>query len=477
MANSKEENKVIKDLKEKLLYERKNICITMTDEQIQEADNFCEGYKRFLDKGKTERTACAEATAIAKAAGFKEFQSGKKYVAGDKIYTVNRGKAVIFAVTGSEPIENGVNIIASHIDAPRIDLKQNPLFEDNGLVYFKTHYYGGVKKYQWTAVPLSLHGVVVKSDGSVVDVVIGEDENDPIFSVTDLLPHLAELQYKRPAHELIKGEELNILIGSRPFKEGKDSDSAKLAIMKILHDKYGITERDFASAELEAVPAAKARDVGFDRSIVGGYGQDDRVCAYTSLMAIIEAKKPTRTAICVLADKEEVGSYGNTSLGSKYLEYFIADLIDSAIQNKSSTDAQIRQCLSVSKCLSADVCAALDPTFPDVMEKNNAAFMNHGTVITKYVGARGKSGTNDANAEYLAQIRRLFDDNGVIWQTGELGKVDAGGGGTVAMFIANLNVETVDIGVPVMSMHSPVELTAKADVYMAYRGFKAFYRD
>jgi aspartyl aminopeptidase len=299
-----------------------------------------------------------------------------------------------------------------------------------------------------------------------VQVNIGEDDNDPVFVVTDILPHLAQTQYKRPSSELIKGEELNLLIGSRPFREGKESDSVKLAIMNILYEKYSVTERDFTCAELEAVPAFKARDIGFDRSIVGGYGQDDRVCAYTSLMAIIDAKNIKKTAVCILADKEEVGSAGNTGLESRYLEYFIEDLAGTV---------PVRQCLSNSKCLSADVCAAFDPNFSDVFEKNNSAFMNHGAVVTKYVGSRGKSGTNDANAEYLGEIRRLFDKNKIAWQTGELGKVDAGGGGTVAMFVANLNVETVDIGVPVLSMHSPVELTAKADIYTAYRGFKAFY--
>jgi aspartyl aminopeptidase len=468
MAVSAKENKTIKDLKEKLFHERKNVCITMSAKQIAEADKFCDGYKYFLDNGKTEREACALAVKIAKKAGFAEFKAGKRYKAGDKVYSVNRGKAVIFAVIGSSAITEGVNIIASHIDSPRIDLKQNPLFEDSELAYFKTHYYGGIKKYQWTSVPLALHGVVVKSDGCTIPVSIGEDEKDPVFAVTDLLPHLSATQYKRPSNELIKGEELNLLIGSRPFKDGKDSDTVKLAIMKLLYDKYGITERDFTTAELEAVPAFKARDIGFDRSIVGGYGQDDRVCAYTSLMAIIEYAKtaPAKTALCVLADKEEVGSAGNTGLESRFLEYFIADLAGST---------PVRHVLSASRCLSADVCAAFDPTFPDVFEKNNSALMNHGTVVTKYVGSRGKSGTNDASAEYLAEIRGIFDKNGVAWQTGELGKVDAGGGGTVAMFVANLDVDTVDIGVPVLSMHAPVELTAKADIFMAYKGFTAFY--
>ena len=468
--NEKSNNKkIITDLKEKLLYEKKNICIEMSDAELKKADKFCEEYKAFLDNGKTERKACAAAVAVAEKAGFVEFKAGQKYKAGDRLFLNNRGKALILAVVGKKPLEQGVNIIASHIDSPRIDLKQNPLFESDGLAYFKTHYYGGVKKYQWTAVPLALHGIVVKNDGSVVEITIGEDEGDPIFSVTDLLPHLSEQQYKRPAHELIKGEELNILIGSRPFKSGKESGGAKLAVMKILNEKYGITERDFTSAELEAVPVLKARDVGFDRSIVGAYGQDDRVCAYTSLRAIVEAKTPAKTAICVLADKEEIGSCGNTGLDSKYLEYFIADLVNAG-------SAETRLCLSNSKCLSADVCAAFDPTFPDVSEKNNSAFMNHGAVVAKYFGSRGKSGTNDASAEYIGEIRKLFDDNKVLWQTGELGKVDVGGGGTVAMFVAKMNIDTVDIGVPVLSMHAPMELTAKADVYMAYKGFKSFYK-
>ena len=466
-----DENKVIKELKEKLLYERKNVCKSMTNEELRKADEFCSGYIDFLNKCKTEREACVQAITIVKAAGFTEFDPSKKYSAGDRVFSVNRGKAVIAAVIGKNPLDTGVNIIASHIDSPRIDLKQNPLFEDAEMAYFKTHYYGGVKKYQWTALPLALHGVIVKADGGIVDVNIGEDDGDPVFCVTDLLPHLAEQQYKRPANELIRGEELNILIGSRPFKDGDESDSCRLAIMKILNDKYGITELDFASAELEAVPAFKARDIGFDRSIIGAYGQDDRVCAYTSLMAVVETaagSAPERTAVCVLADKEEIGSYGNTGLGSQYLEDFIQDL-------SSSEGVHKRHVLNRSKCLSADVCAAFDPTFPDVSEKNNAAFMNHGAVITKYTGSKGKSGTNDAGAEYVGEIRRLFDDNSVLWQTGELGKVDAGGGGTVAMLISKLGVDTVDVGVPVLSMHAPMELTAKADVYMAYKGFKAFF--
>ncbi|MCL2036204.1 MAG: aminopeptidase [Oscillospiraceae bacterium] len=468
--NSSEKSE-IKKLKSKLLTERKNIGknpATNQPEQVEQAEKFCVGYKRFLDNGKTERAACKSAVEMAREAGFIEYKPGEKYSPGAKVYFVNRSRAVIFAVIGSEPFQNGMNIIASHIDSPRIDLKQNPLFEEGELAYFKTHYYGGIKKYQWPSLPLALHGVVIKEDGTSVDVEIGEDDNDPVFTVTDLLPHLSDAQYKRPANELIRGEELNLLIGSRPFVSGEESDSVKLAIMKLLNNKYGIVERDFATAELEAVPAFKARDIGFDRSIVGGYGQDDRSCAYTSLAAILElATPPKRTALCVLADKEEVGSQGNTGLASRFLEYFIADLVGDSYE--------MRRCLANSKCLSADVCAAFDPTFPDVFEKNNTPFMNHGTVIVKYVGSRGKSGTNDASAEFVGEIRRIFDSAGVVWQTGELGKVDAGGGGTVAMFISKLNVDTIDVGVPVLSMHAPMELTAKSDLYMTYKGFKAFY--
>ncbi|MCL1881606.1 MAG: aminopeptidase [Oscillospiraceae bacterium] len=478
---AKKENSVVKELEKELLYKRKNVCKTMSTKEIQKADDFCEDYKTFLDEGKTERKACDKIVEMAKSAGFVQFETGKKYSNGDKLYAINRDKAVTLCVIGEKPIVDGLNLIASHIDSPRLDLKQNPLYEDNGLVYFKTHYYGGIKKYQWPAIPLALHGVVVKADGSIVKVTIGEDDCDPVFTVTDLLPHLADAQYKRPSKDLIKGEELNILIGSRPFKADEESGTAKLAIMKLLHDKYGITERDFTTAELEAVPAFKSRDVGFDRSIICGYGQDDRVCAYTSLMAILgiaQEKTPAQTALCVFADKEEIGSYGNTGLGSNYLEYFIMDLV-AACSDCNNTDfsQNARRCFENSKCLSADVCAALDPTFPDVVEKNNCGFINHGTVIGKYFGSRGKSGTNDASAEYLAKIRKLYDDAGVVWQTGELGKVDAGGGGTVAMYVARMNIDTVDVGVPVLSMHSPMELTSKADVYMAYRGFKAFYVD
>lgn len=467
---SDQTNSKAKELKEKLFLEKKNAFLRMSDEEIEKCQKFCEGYKAFLDAGKTEREAAAFIENKAKAAGFSEFDKAKSYKAGDKVYMVNREKAVILAVIGKEPIENGVNLVAAHIDSPRLDLKQNPLYEKDELAYFKTHYYGGIKKYQWPTIPLSLHGVIVKNDGTKVTVRIGEDEGDPVFCVSDLLPHLATAQMKRAATEIVKGEELNILIGSRPFKDDEASEAVKLNIMLILNEKYGIVEGDFLSAELEAVPAFKAADVGFDRSLVGGYGQDDRVCAYTELMAVLELENPKRTAVAILTDKEETGSDGNTGLRSAYLKYFIADL--ASVFGKEGRDV-----LSKSRCLSADVNAAFDPTFPDVFEKNNSCVLNGGVCVTKYTGSRGKSGTSDASAEFVGEIRALLDKNNVIWQTGELGKVDIGGGGTVAAYIANLNVDTIDVGVPVMSMHAPFEITAKTDVYAAYKAFEAFVND
>lgn len=457
----------VKELKEKLLQKKKNAILRMDDAELKACDKFCEGYKRFLDAAKTEREASAEIVKMAKAHGFVEFDQKAHYKPGDKIFTQNREKSVILAVIGKDSIENGVNLVAAHIDSPRLDIKQNPLYEKDEVAYFKTHYYGGIKKYQWPTVPLSLHGVILKADGSKVTVNIGEDENDPVFCVSDLLPHLAEAQYKRPSTQLIKGEELNIMVGSRPFRDDEGSELVKLNIMMILNEKYGIIEDDFISAELEAVPAFKAKDVGFDRSLVGSYGQDDRVCAYTELMAVLELKNPARTAVAILTDKEETGSDGNTGLRSAYLRYFIADLA-------STFGVKGRTVLQNSRCLSADVNAAFDPTFPDVFEKRNSALLNCGVCVTKYTGSRGKSGTSDASAEFVSEIRRLLDANGVIWQTGELGKVDNGGGGTVAAYIANLDVDTIDVGVPVISMHAPFEITAKTDIWAAYKAFEAF---
>lgn len=456
-------------LKDRLYYKRKNGRLVSSDETLNKADEYCEGYKSFLNKAKTEREAVKAAAQMAKANGFSEFCRGKAYKAGDKVYINNRGKTLALAVIGEQPVEQGVNITAAHIDSPRLDLKPNPLYEDTDLALFKTHYYGGIKKYQWTAVPLSLHGVFVLKDGTVKEVSIGENENEPKFVINDLLPHLASEQIKRPLNEGVKGEELNVLVGSHPFKDDKGSELVKLNILKLLNEKYGVTEEDFLSAELEMVPAAKSTDIGFDRSLIGSYGQDDRVCAYPALTAVLEVEKPEKTALAILTDKEEIGSCGNTGLESDFLRFVIGDL--AKMQNGDPTVA-----LRNSKCLSADVNAGLDPTFQDVMEKKNASFLNYGVVVTKYTGARGKSGTSDASAEYVAQIRNMLDNAGIIWQTGELGKVDIGGGGTVAMFIANMGVDVVDLGVPVLSMHAPFETTAKFDVYMCYRAMYEFMK-
>ena len=452
--------------KEALFYTAKEASRTMEPAEIEAADQYCTGYIDFLNASKTEREAVNWAVREAEARGFAPFDRQKPLKAGDKVYYNNRGKALMLAVIGSRPITDGVSIAAAHIDSPRLDLKPNPLYEDNDLAYFDTHYYGGIKKYQWTAIPLALHGVVAKKDGTSVTVRIGEEPGDPVFCVTDLLPHLADEQMKRPAPQIVKGEDLNILIGSRAFRDDEGSELVKLNILNILHEKYGIVEQDFFSAELEAVPAFPARDVGFDRSLIGAYGHDDRVCAYPALTAIFGTENPDYTAVTLLADKEEIGSEGATGMQSAWLKYFIADIA-------AAFGEEARHVLSSSVCLSADVNAAFDPIYPEVFEKKNAAMINRGVVLTKYTGSRGKSGTSDASAELMAHVRRLMDGGDVLWQIGELGKVDAGGGGTVAMYIANLNVDTVDLGVPVLSMHAPFEIVSKLDVYMAHKAFTA----
>lgn len=437
-----EEKTQASQLKEKLFLKHENGLKRADDETVRAAYDFAEGYKVFLDCAKTEREAIATAVAMAKQAGFEEYQQGQKHQPGDRLYVNNRGKAAAFIIVGSEDIE---------------------------LAMLKTHYYGGLRKYQWTAIPLALHGVFAKKDGSVVTVSIGEEENDPVFVVNDLLPHLASEQSKRPLSQGIKGEELNILIGSMPFQDDKESELVKLNILNLLYEKYGVTEDDFLSAELECVPAFHARDLGLDRSMIGSYGHDDRVCAYPALMAALHTTAPKRTAICILADKEEVGSDGNTGLNSDFLYHIMDDLCRE--NGRSTTLALRRSC-----CLSADVNAATDPTFKDVMESRNAAYLNYGVVITKYTGSGGKGGTSDASAEYMGKIRALLDQENIIWQIGELGKVDIGGGGTVAKYIANLGVDVVDLGVPVLSMHAPFETVAKLDVYMAYRTMEAFHK-
>ena len=470
MENNDKEMTLGEKLEKKLLIKRKNGVLRADEETIDKADGYNEDYKAFLNTAKTEREAVEEIVKRAKAAGFSKFEYGKKYSAGEKFYFVNRGKAVILTVMGKKDISEGIRLAAAHIDSPRLDMKQNPLYEDKELGYFKTHYYGGIKKYQWPTVPLSLHGVIVKADGSSVRVRIGEDEGDPVFVITDILPHLAESQMKRPAPQLIRGEELNILVGSRPFRDDKVSQKVKLNIMAILNEKYGIVEADLVSAELEAVPAFKACDVGFDRSMVGSYGQDDRVCAYAALKAIFDADAPEYTSMTVLTDKEETGSDGNTGLNSSYLPYFINDLA-------KVYGAEGYNVMSRSECLSADVNAAVDPTFIEPFEVRNCSHINYGVVATKFTGARGKSGTSDASAEFVGRIRNLFDKQGIIWQTGELGKVDGGGGGTVAQFVANLDFDVIDLGVPVLSMHAPFEVTSKLDNFMCYKAIKVFFED
>ena len=458
-----------KEWSEKLLYKKKSVWEAADESVPTAAFDYAKGYAAFLDAAKTEREAVKEAIRMATAVGFAPYTLGAKVAPGEKYYYNNRGKSLALFTVGSEPIEQGVRIMAAHIDSPRIDLKQCPLYEEDGMSFFKTHYYGGIRKYQWVATPLSLHGVVVKADGTVIDVCIGEDEGDPIFYINDLLPHLGHETDRKPLGEAIPGEKLNILVGSQPFADGEENDAIKLNTMKLLYEKYGIVESDFLSAELTVVPAFKARDIGFDRSLIGAYGHDDRVCAYPALSAILECADGEHTLLCILADKEETGSDGNTGMKS---DVFM-DLVDAIAASRGANPAVVR---ANSKCLSADVSAAYDPNFPDVFEKRNTPLLSFGVVLTKFTGSRGKSGTNDASAEYIAWLRGIMESAGVVWQAGELGRVDCGGGGTVAKFIAEHNVETVDLGVPVLSMHAPYEAIAKVDLYEAYRAFCAFCR-
>ncbi len=441
-------------------------------EQAEKAFKYCEGYKEFLDVGKTERECVKEAVKMLKKAGYKPFDSGESYEPGDKVYYVNRGKSLIATTFGKKPLDQGLRINGAHIDSPRLDLKPNPLYEKEDIAFFKTHYYGGIRKYQWGTIPLAMHGVVVKKNGETVEVSIGEDEKEPGFCVTDLLPHLASEQNGRKLGEGLKGEELNIIVGSIPFmgeEDEKIKTPVKLMAMKLLNEMYGITEKDFTRAEIEMVPAYKAVDIGLDKSLVGAYGQDDRVCAYTALMAETETKAPAHTTLTILADKEEIGSAGNTGLNSDFVLHIIEDLCQTA-------GADLKTVLRASLCLSSDVNAAYDPTFASVYEERNSSAINKGCVLTKYTGARGKSGSNDASAETMAKVIQIMDENGVYWQTGELGAVDVGGGGTIAQFVAHMDVDVVDLGVPILSMHAPFELASKLDVYNTYKAFKAFYK-
>ena len=457
-----------KKYSDELFFKKKNAYEIMDERECVRANEFCDGYIDFLSTAKTERECVRYAVEVATNNGFVKYDGNLSLKAGDKFYKVQRNKAVVLGVIGKSDISNDVNIVMAHIDAPRVDLKQNPLYEDSGVALFKTHYYGGIKKYQWTAIPLSLHGVVIKKGGECVEINIGESEGDPVFTITDLLPHLAGDQMMKKATEVVAGESLNILVGSRPFKDDDESQKIKLSVMDILNKKYGITESDFMRADLEAVPAFPAKSVGFDQSLVGAYGQDDRVCAYSALMAALSLEAPQKTALCVLVDREEIGSMGNTGAQSRFIEYLLADLGDTL------GGVPVRKIIQNSACLSADVNLACDPNYPEVTEKMNTAFINGGVALSKYTGARGKSGTSEASAELVARICDIFDSNGVCYQMGELGKVDQGGGGTVAQFIANLDMEVLDAGVPILSMHSPFEVSAKADVYMAYKAYTTF---
>ncbi len=463
MAEKKSEGQ---KLEEKLLMKSKNLGES-DGSLLDKTMGFSEEYKGFLCN-KTEREVVDYAIPILKKKGYKEFQLGKKYAPGSKFYMNNRDKALIMVTVGKRPVADGLRIGVSHTDSPRLDFKPNPLFEDTDMAYFKTHYYGGIKKYQWAAIPLSLHGVVMLTNGKTIKVKIGEDEKDPVFCVTDLLPHLAMNQMKKPASEVIEGEQLNILVGCWPFKDEKVSGKVKLNIMNILHEKYGIAEKDFLSAELSAVPAFKPIDVGLDRSMVGAYGQDDSACAFANFMAEIECKDPEFTTVTVFADKEETGSDGNTGMRSFFFRDFLEDFV-------SAYGLQVRHVLKKSVCLSCDVNAAIDPAFGEVFERNNCSFLNRGPVVSKYTGSRGKYSTNDASAETMIFLRKILDDAEIPWQVGELGKVDIGGGGTIASEISLHNLDTVDIGVPVLSMHSPFEITSKTDVYLLYKAISAFY--
>lgn len=458
------------DRKDELFYQQKHLADLMDADEKKLCEEYCTNYKEFLNFAKTERLAVKKAIELAEKNGFKPFKYGEKYSAGDKIYKSVRGKALLLAVIGKKNLEEGAHICAAHIDSPRIDLKQVPVVEKDEVAYFKTHYYGGIRKYHWVAIPLELHGVVVKKDGTVVDVNIGSDPGDPQFMISDLLPHLASKQSQQPLSTAIKGEDLNLIIGTIPAADAEGADRVKLNVLEILNEKYGIVEEDFLSAELEIVPGFNVRDIGLDRSLIGGYGHDDRVCAFSELQAIYDVENPEYTAVCILADKEEVGSTGITGMGSEVFECFMGDLCE-------QQGANMYHCFENSFCISADVTNAFDPSFPEVSEKRNNAKLNYGLGVMKFTGRGGKSGANDASAEVVGRVRKIFAEAGVVWQTGEIGKVDEGGGGTVAGTLSKRNIDTIDAGVPVIAMHSPYELVSKFDCYMSYKGMKAVYME
>ena len=459
------------ELRERLFNNKKNGWESVSEEEGRNIFNYCDGYMKFLNEAKTEREIVKRATEIAKENGYKEISEYSTLKAGDKVYYINKDKNLFLAVIGEENIENGINIVGSHADSPRLDLKPNPVYEDHGFAYFKTHYYGGIKKYQWTAIPLSIHGVVVKTNGEKVEINIGEKDDEPIFTITDLLPHLAQDQMEKKLKDGIEGENLNLLIGSIPYNDEKVSEKVKLNILNIINRKYGIVEKDFLSAEIELVPALKCRSLGFDESLVVGYGQDDKVCVYTSLTAMLNVQNPKKTAVCIFADKEEIGSMGNTGMESNVFSTFMSEILNKIGVNRPNL---LDKMFCNSKMLSADVDAGFDPIYSQVSELNNASFLNKGVGVNKYTGARGKSGGSDANAEFVAYVRNVFESNNIAYQVAELGKVDVGGGGTIAYILANKGVEVLDCGIPVLSMHSPYEVTSKYDIYQAHRAYEAF---
>ncbi len=459
------------ELKEKLFNKKVNGWFKISEELKQEIFEYNERYMEFLNNSKTEREIVKSAVEMAKANGFKDVNEVENLNVGDKVYYVNKEKSMYLAIIGKEKLEDGLNIIGSHADSPRLDLKPNPLYEDQELAYFKTHYYGGIKKYQWTTIPLSIHGVIIKQNGEKIEVRIGEDDKDPIFTITDLLPHLAKEQENAKLREAIKGEDLNLLIGSMPFEE-EISESVKLNILNLLNKKYGIVEDDLSSSELELVPAYKARTQGFDESMVAGYGQDDKVCVYTSLTAMMELNEITKTAVCIIADKEEIGSVGNTGMESHAFDTFITYLLNKTGENRPNL---LEKVFINSKMLSADVDACLDPIYANVSDRLNAAYMGYGVGLNKYTGSGGKYEASDANAEYLAEIKKLFNENNIKYQITELGKVDVGGGGTIAYILANKGIDVIDCGIPILCMHSPYEVSSKYDVYSAYKAYKAFW--
>ena len=467
------DKKEAEELKKKLFHQKENGWKFKSDEEKNIILDYAKGYIDYMNKSKTEREIISNSKKIAEEHGFKDITNYQSLVAGDKVYYINRNKSMYLAVIGEEPMENGLNIIGAHADSPRLDLKPNPLYEDSEFAYFKTHYYGGIKKYQWTTIPLAIHGVIVKTNGEKVKVRIGEDLEDPIFTITDLLPHLAQDQMKKKATEVVEGEDLNLLIGSIPF-DADVQEKVKLNILNILNEKYGITEVDLLSSELELVPAMPCRSMGFDNSMVAGYGQDDKVCVYSSLTALMKIEHPQKTAICIIADKEEIGSMGNTGMESHVFDTFISELLNKMGVNRPNL---LEKVFCNSKMLSADVDAGLDPIYSNVSERNNASYLGRGIGLNKYTGARGKSGASDANAEFVAEVRRIFEENNIRYQISELGKVDIGGGGTIAYILANKGIDVIDCGVPVLSMHSPYEVTSKLDLYEAHRGYEAFWKN